>query len=113
MINESRSKMSLERKPFNKLIQESEVPILVDVYSETCGPCQALKPVLKELKNKMGDDLRIVKVNGPNNMGFMQDMQISAFPTLILYNNGKQQWRHMGYTPLNHLEKMVRDAVPA
>lgn len=105
--------MSQEKKSFVELIQESETPILVDVFSETCGPCHALKPVLKELKNKMGDGLRIIKINGPRNMNFMQEWQIEAFPTMMLFDKGKMLWRHMGYTPLNHLERMVRDAVPA
>ncbi len=105
--------MSNEKKSFKQLIQESEVPILVDIYSETCGPCIALKPVLKELKNKMGEGLRIIKINGPRNRQFMDEWQIQAFPTMMLFDKGEMKWRHMGYTPLNHLERMVRDAVPA
>lgn len=101
------------RKSFEDLVKESEVPILVDVYSETCGPCHMLKPVLKELKNNMGEGLRIIKINGPTNIPFMQNWAIEAFPTLILFNEGEVVWRHMGFTPLQHLERMVRDAVPA
>ena len=105
--------MSQEKKSFADLVNESETPILVDVFSETCGPCHMLKPVLKELKLKMGEGLRIVKINGPKNMAFMRDWQIQAFPTMILFDKGKVLWRHMGYTPLHQLERMVRDAIPA
>ena len=101
-----------KRKSFKDLVSESEVPVLVDVYSETCGPCHMLKPVLKELKNNMGEDLKIIKINGPKNIPFMQNWAIEAFPTLILFDKGEVVWRHMGFTPLPHLERMVRDAVP-
>ncbi len=98
-------------KSFGALIEESKVPILVDVYSETCGPCIMLKPVLKELKNKMGENLRIIKINGPKNVPFMREWAIEAFPTLILFKSGKVVWRHMGFTPLQNLERMVRDSI--
>lgn len=102
-----------KRKTFSELIQESDVPVLVDVYSDTCGPCIALKPVLKELKNNMGEGLRIVKINGPHNMHFMDQWQIQAFPTLMLFHKGEMVWREMGYRPLNQLEQMVRGSIPA
>lgn len=104
--------MSQEKKSFADLVNESETPILVDVFSQTCGPCHMLKPVLRDLKTKMGEGLRIVKIDGPNNQAFMRDWQIQAFPTLILFNEGKVVWREMGFRPLHQLEKMVRDAVP-
>lgn len=96
------------KKSFNEMVSESPVPVLVDVYSDTCGPCIALKPVLKELKNRMGDDLKIIKINGPRNMSFMQEYQIQAFPTLMLFKEGKIVWADMGYRPLDALEKTVR-----
>lgn len=105
--------MSQEKKSFADLVKESDTPILVDVFSETCGPCHMLKPVLKELKNKMGDGIRIIKIDGPRNQAFMRDWQIQAFPTMILFNEGKVVWREMGYMPLHQLEKMVRGALPA
>lgn len=101
------------KKSFQDVLNDSSMPVLVDVYSDTCGPCIALKPVLKELKNKMGDGLKIIKINGPHNVSFMQDWAIEAFPTLILFNEGKLVWRHMGFTPMAHLERMILDAVPA
>lgn len=101
------------KKSFNDLVKESNTPILVDVYSDTCGPCIALKPILKELKNNMGEGLRIIKINGPHNMQFMEEWRIEAFPTLMLFNDGELVWREMGYRPLHELESMVRSAVPA
>ena len=56
--------MTSEKKSFHQLISESEVPVLVDVYSENCGPCHAMKPVLAELKQKLGEDVRIIKIDG-------------------------------------------------
>ncbi|HHG85530.1 MAG TPA: thioredoxin, partial [Bacteroidetes bacterium] len=100
--------MAENKSSFSKLVSSSDVPILVDIFSETCGPCIALKPVLKEVKTRFGDDLRIIKINGPKNMQFMQTYQIQAFPTLLLFDGGKIVWSRMGYMAANMLEKMIR-----
>lgn len=100
--------MATERKNFQQLITESDVPVLVDVYSDTCGPCIAMKPVLTELKQKMGDSLRIIKINGYTNAQFMQEYQIQAFPTLMLFNQGRRVWTQMGFMTAPQLEQAVR-----
>jgi thioredoxin 1 len=99
--------MTSEKSSFQKLISESEVPVLVDVYSENCGPCHAMKPVLTDLKQKLGENVRIIKVDGYKNMQFMEDFQIQAFPTLMLFHKGKMVWSRMGFTTANILEKAV------
>lgn len=95
------------------MIRASQQPVLVDVYSDTCGPCHAMKPVLNELKTRFGDKLRIIKVNGPHNEKFMRDYRIEAFPTLMLFQGGKIAWTQLGYTPAHELERMIKRAVPA
>lgn len=102
------NEMSSERSSFHKLVSESEVPVLVDVYSDNCGPCQAMKPVLADLKERLGEDLRIIKINGYDNIQFMQDFQIQAFPTLMLFHKGKIVWSRMGFTTVSALEKAFR-----
>ena len=96
-----------EKKGFYDLVKESEVPVLVDVYSDNCGPCIAMKPVLKDLKEKMGDKVRIIKIDGYKNHKFMQDYQIQAFPTLMIFKKGEVVWTRMGFTSADMLQKMV------
>lgn len=103
--------MAEQKSSFQQLVNDSDVPILVDVYSETCGPCIQMKPVLKEVKQRFGADLRIIKINGPKNMQFMQDFQIQAFPTLLLFENGKIVWSRMGFIATGMLEKMIKSNV--
>ena len=100
--------MTTEKKSFQQIVAESSVPVLVDVYSDSCGPCIAMKPVLAELKQKLGDELRIIKINGYDNTQFMHDYQIGAFPTLLLFHKGDIVWSRVGFTTGSMLEKMVK-----
>jgi thioredoxin 1 len=102
-----------EKQSFEQMVRGSKHPVLVDVYSDTCGPCHAMKPVLKDLKDRFGDKLRIVKINGPQNMKFMRDYRIEAFPTLILFQGGKIAFTQIGFTSASQLERMIKGAVPA
>lgn len=80
---------------FNTLIQ-SEKPILVDFFATWCGPCQALMPILKQVKDQLGDQIKIVKIDVDKNQNIATQWQVRGVPTLILFKNGKQVWRQSG-----------------
>jgi thioredoxin 1 len=80
---------------FNTLIQ-SEKPILVDFFATWCGPCQALMPILKQVKDQLGDQIKIVKIDVDKNQNTATQWQVRGVPTLILFKNGKQVWRQSG-----------------
>lgn len=80
---------------FNAII-DSHPLVLVDFFAEWCGPCQAMSPILKEVKQKMGDGLRIIKINVDKNQSLASKYQVKGVPTLLLFKNGKQVWRQSG-----------------
>jgi thioredoxin 1 len=77
---------------FNTLIQ-SEKPILVDFFATWCGPCQVLSPILKHVKDQLGDQIKIVKIDVDKNQALATKWQVRGVPTMVLYQNGKQLWR--------------------
>ncbi len=80
---------------FKEIIQ-SETPTLVDFYADWCGPCKMQSPILKEVKNELGDQIRILKVNIDKNQSLSTKLNVRGVPTLILYKNGTQLWRESG-----------------
>lgn len=80
---------------FNDLIN-SDTPVLVDFYATWCGPCQMLMPVLKQVKDNMGERVKILKIDVDKNQELASQFQVRGVPTMLLFQNGKQIWRQSG-----------------
>ena len=80
---------------FNELIQ-SEKPILVDFFATWCGPCKMLSPILKDVKDQLGDQISIIKIDVDKNQQIAAQYQIRGVPTMILFQKGQQLWRQSG-----------------
>lgn len=80
---------------FNDLIN-SKTPVLVDFFATWCGPCQMLMPVLKQVKDNMGERVTILKIDVDKNKQLATQFQVRGVPTMVLFQNGKQIWRQSG-----------------
>ena len=95
---------------FNKIIQ-SETPVLIDFYADWCAPCKMLTPILKDVKQEMGDRLKVLKIDVDSNSSIAGRFQIRGVPTMMLFKEGKVLWRQSGVLPkdaiLNAIESYL------
>lgn len=80
---------------FSNLIN-SEKPVLIDFFADWCGPCKMLSPILKEVKDQLGDQISIIKIDIDKNQQVASQYQVRGVPTMILFQKGKQLWRQSG-----------------
>lgn len=92
---------------FSNLIKNSEVPVLVDFYADWCQPCHMIAPTIKSVKAKLGDQLKVIKINSDKNQQAMLRYQVKSIPTLILFHKGKILWRNSGVIPEHELMKVL------
>lgn len=95
---------------FSSLINKSK-PVLVDFFAEWCGPCKMMTPILKEVKDVLGDTISVIKIDVDKNQELATQLQVRGVPTMILYKNGKQLWRQSGVVQKNDLISLIKSHV--
>ena len=93
---------------FNELIQSTK-PVLVDFYAEWCGPCQIMKPRILDVAERMGDDAKVIQIDIDKEKELATRFRIQSVPTLIIFKNGKQQWRQSGVISAHALMQLLKE----
>lgn len=98
------------KSSFSKIIA-AETPVLIDFYADWCGPCKMLAPILQEVKEALGDQIKIFKIDVDKNQALANKFNVRGVPTMLLYNNGQQVWRQSGVLQKNEILKVVQPYV--
>ena len=82
--------------------------MLVDFSADWCGPCKMLAPILKQVKDEVGDTIKIIKIDVDKNQTLASQYQVRGVPTLILYKDGKQVWKQSGVLQKHELVQLIQ-----
>ena len=95
---------------FANLINSDQLT-LIDFSAEWCGPCKMLAPILKQVKDEMGDSLKIVKIDVDKNQSLANTYQVKGVPTMIFFKNGKQLWRKSGVLQKGEIVQLAKSCL--
>jgi thioredoxin 1 len=75
---------------FDTEVLQSEVPVLVDLYTDTCPPCRMMSPILTDIEEDLAGALKILKIDAAADGQFTASFSVSAVPTFVLFQRGER-----------------------
>ncbi len=106
---EALSKMaSVDESNFESEVIDSQTPVLVDFYSDTCGPCKRMEPILAEVATEYQGSLKVARIDVLRAPHLAQKYQISAIPVLMVFKEGKCEYTTTGAMPKTQVVAMVK-----
>jgi thioredoxin 1 len=100
--------MTVDETTFDTDVLGAEKPVLVDFWAPWCGPCRLVSPVVESFGEKHGDKIAVAKVNTDENQQLAMRYSIFSIPTMIVFQDGREAARLVGYMPEEVMEERLR-----
>ena len=98
-------------KDFEEKVVKSPNPVLVDFWATWCGPCKMAEPVLDELSETYKGKVGISKLNVDENQATTMKFGVMSIPTTILFKEGKELGRQVGFAGKQAFEDLLKKGV--
>ena len=101
--------MTVDDATFAEEVLNAEKPVLVDFWAPWCGPCRLVSPVVEAVGEAHADKIATAKVNTDENQQLAMRYSIFSIPTMIVFKDGREAARLVGYMPQAALEDRLRE----
>lgn len=100
----------IDTEEFRTEVENTSETTVVDFFATWCGPCKMLAPVFDELGNDI-DEAKFLKVDIDKSLELARRFQVTTVPTVIVFKDGEEAERLVGFIPKQKLEDMVNDHI--
>ena len=98
--------INLTAENFHEIINNSDVPVIVDFWAEWCGPCKVIAPTIEKVSTEYADKLLVGKVDIDDNPTLAEQYQVRSIPTLMVFIEGEPQEMIVG-TQKASIDEMI------
>jgi len=95
---------------FDRIVNGSDVPVLVDFHADWCGPCKVIAPSLDEIARERMGQLLVGKLDTDRNPATATKLKITALPTIAVFKGGREAARQTGAVPKRVIEDVIARA---
>lgn len=111
LFNRNKEKSNNEQESKTMTFEEiinSDKPVLLDFFATWCGPCQMMGPVLQQVKEELGDGVKILKVDVDKYQDLAARYQVQGVPTFAIFKNSELLWKESGARPKEQLVEVIK-----
>ena len=101
--------IEVDTKTFNKIINKTSLPIIVDFWAPWCAPCKMMTPIFKQAANQLYGEYLLIKVNTEQEQQPSAQFGIRSIPTLMAFKNGREVNRMSGAMQLPQLLQWIKN----
>ncbi len=101
----------VDEQTFDKVVLQSEVPVLVDFWAAWCGPCRAVAPVLDQIAGEQEGKLLIAKLNVDENPNLAAKYRITSIPAMKVFKGGEEVREIIGAMPKQMIENELQGII--
>jgi thioredoxin 1 len=99
---------SITQHNFTPEVENSEKPVVVEVYATWCGPCQHMMPMFEELSNELSETYKFAKLNVDEAREIAIKFNVSSVPTFLFIKDGELKGQEVGYMSKDDLESKIK-----
>ncbi|MER2561021.1 MAG: thioredoxin domain-containing protein [Myxococcaceae bacterium] len=101
--------VALTDENFKREVLESQTPVLVDVWSEGCGPCKMLEPVVMKLSRDFKGRLKVGELDVARAPKLAAKLRVTGTPTVLYFRKGKEFERVIGYRADHYHRELIEN----
>ncbi len=98
----------LNNSQFYNKIRTSDKLVVMDFFATWCGPCKMLTPIFESLSREMSDTVDFAKIDIDRSLEVAQEYKIVSVPTMIIFKNGKEVQRIVGFVPKEQIKSKIK-----
>lgn len=102
--------MEINGANMQAILNNTDVPVVVDCWAPWCGPCRSFAPVFERAAGELEPGFRLAKLNTERESAIAAAWRIQSIPTLIVFKGGKEVQRVSGAMPLPQLKQWLQQA---